>query len=183
MSTRVVFVRVVWDKQAVPFRLPGIRMFDLHVGPEPGYPYGRKGLALLGAWRQLRTEHCTGMVVMDGDVVIDPLDTAVMLETVGRYPDDVWTAPVRLWPASTQRESWVWGHWNGQGPSQQPCADPTFFSFCFTYIPRRVIDQAASMGLDRWTFPGVDRRMSLAARAARVPVRVVDGCTPKHLHY
>lgn len=180
---RVVFVRVVWNGDAIPFRMPGVRSFDLHIGPEPGYPYGRKGLALLGAWRQLQTQQCTGMIVMDGDVVADPLDVAVMLDTIGRYPADVWTAPIRLWPASTQRESWIWGHWNGQGPGQQPCPDPTFFSFGMTYLPRRVIDQAAAMGLARWTFPGVDRRMSKAALAARVRIRVVDGCQPKHLHF
>lgn len=176
-------MRVVWNGKAVPFSMPGIRQFDLHVGPEPGYPFGRKGLALLGAWRQLRTAQCSGMLIQDADVVVDPLDVATMLETVRRYPDDVWTAPVRLWPASTQRESWIWGHWAAAGPTQRPVTDPTFFSFCFTYVPRRVIDQATRAGLAKWTFPGVDKRMSEAAQAARVPIRVVDGCQPKHLHY
>jgi hypothetical protein len=182
---RVVYVRVVWSPDPpIPFTMPGIRHFDLAVSPEPGYPYGRKGLALLGAWRQLQTSQCLGMLVQDGDVVVDPLDVSVMLETAARFPEVVWTAPVRLWPRSTQRESWVWGHWDRTaGPSQQSCPEPTFFSFGFTYIPRRVIDQAATMGLDTWTFPGVDRKMSLAAAAARVPVRVADGCQPKHLHY
>lgn len=176
-------MRTVWNGDAIPFSMPGIRHFDLHLAPEPGYPFGRKGLALLGAWRQLRTDQCSGMLIQDGDVVVDPLDVAAMLETVRGRPELVWTAPVRLWPASTQRTSWVWGHWAAAGPTQQPEPNPTFFSFCYTYLPRRVIDQAARMGLDKWTFPGVDKRMSQAAQAARVPVRVVDGCTPKHLHY
>jgi hypothetical protein len=140
-------------------------------------------MALAGAWRQLETSRCTGMVVMDADVAADPLDVSAMLETCGRRPDQVWTAPVKLWPASTQRETWVWGHWDAAGPSQQPCAEPTFFSFGMTYLPRRVIDQAVKMGLEEWTFPNVDGKMSAAARAARVPVGVVDGCQPKHLHY
>lgn len=176
-------MRVVWHGDAVPFTMPGVRSFDLHIGPEPGYPYGRKGLALLGAWNQLQTAQCTGMVVMDGDIAVDPFDVAAMLGTVGTYPDTVWTAPVKLWPASTQRESWVWGHWDDRGPGQDPCPEPTFFSFGLTYLPRKVIRHATRMGLAKWTFPGVDRRMSLAAQAAGVPIRVVDGCQPKHLHY
>ena len=181
--TRVVFVRVLWDRQPSPLEVPGIRHFDLRVTPEPAWPYGRKGLALLGAWKQLRTRQCTGMLIQDGDVAVDPLDVAVMLQTVGRYPGQVWTAPVRLWPRSTQRDTWVWGHWGAAGPSQQPTPEPTFFSFCFTYLPRRVLEHAERAGMENWTFPGVDRRMSLAARAAGIPVRVVDGCQPKHLHY
>lgn len=182
-APHIVFVRCVWDREAAPFTMPGVRHFDLHFGPEPGYPYGRKGRALLGAWRQLQNDRCTGMLIMDADVVVDPLDVAVMLGTVGVNPGDVWTAPIRLWPASTLRPSWVWGHWDERGPSQERCEAPTFFSFGFTYVPRRVIDQAARMGLERWTFPGVDGKMSKAARAARVPIRVVDGCQPKHMHY
>lgn len=180
---RVVWVRVVWDRQALPFKPPGVRFFDIHVGPETAHPVGRKGLALAGAWRQLETKQCTGMVVMDSDVAADPFDVAAMLETCGRHPDMVWTAPVKLWPASTQRTSWVWGHWDAAGPSQRPCAEPIFFSFGMTYLPRKVIDQAITMGLESWTFPNVDGKMSRAARAAGVPVRVVDGCQPKHLHY
>ena len=183
MSVRVVYVRVLWDRQPSPPPVPGIRHFDLAVGPEPGHPYGRKGLALLGAWQQLRTRECTGMLVQDGDVAVDPLDVSVMLETVRRYPADVWTAPVRLWPASTQRPSWVWGHWAAGGPTQEPVPDPAFFSFCFTYLPRRVIDHAERAGLARWAFPGVDGKMSRAAVAAGVRIRLVDGCQPKHMHY
>jgi len=182
-ARRVVYVRVVWDHQAAPFTMPGIRAFDLHIGPEPGHPFGRKGLALAGAWRQLKTGQCAGMVIQDGDVAVDPLDVSVMLGTAFRFPELVWTAPVRLWPASTQRESWVWGHWAGGGPSQDPCPEPTFFSFGLTYLPRKVLDKAVAMGLERWHFPGVDRRMSLAAQAAGVKIRVADGCQPKHMHY
>jgi hypothetical protein len=179
----VVYVRVVWDHQAGPFTMPGVRILDLHVGPEPGAPFGRKGRALAGAWRQLKTGQCAGMVIQDADVAVDPLDVSAMLDTVFRFPELVWTAPVRLWPASTQRESWVWGHWAEGGPSQDPCPEPAFFSFGLTYLPRAVLDKAVTMGLERWDFPGVDRRMSLAARAAGVKIRVVDGCQPKHMHY
>ena len=182
-GVRVVFVRVVWDRQAIPLKLPGVRLFDLHIGPEPGHPYGRKGAALAGAWRQLATRQCTGMLIMDADVAVDPLDVSVMLNAIGNEPGAVWTAPVKLWPESTQRPSWVWGHWDDTGPSQQPCEQPTMFSFGLTYLPRKAIARAIRDGLERWTFPGVDGRMSKAAVAARVPVRVVDGCWPKHLHF
>lgn len=183
MAARVVFVRVVWDRQAIPLHLPGVRMFDLHIGPEPGWPYGRKGAALAGAWRQLGTRQCTGMLIMDADVAIDPLDASVMLQAIGQAPDVVHTAPIRLWPESTQRPSWVWGHWDADGPSQQLCDAPTSFSFGLTYLPRRAIDRAIRDGLERWTFPGVDGRMSRAAAAAGCPVRVTGNCWPKHLHF
>lgn len=180
---RVVFVRVVWDRQAIPLRLPGVRMFDLHIGPEPGAPYGRKGAALAGAWRQLGTRQCSGMLIMDADVAVDPLDVSVMLQAIGNEPGVVWTAPIRLWPESTQRASWVWGHWDDKGPTQGECDKPTFFSFGLTYLPRKAIARAVRDGLERWTFPGVDGRVSKAAAAAGIPVKVLWSCQPKHLHF
>jgi hypothetical protein len=181
--SRVVFVRVVWDRQAYPLKIPGVRMFDLHIGPEPGAPYGRKGAALAGAWRQLATRQCTGMLIMDADVAVDPLDVSVMLQAVGNQPEVVHTAPIRLWPESTQRRTWVWGHWDASGPGQADCPEPTFFSFGLTYLPRKAINRAVRDGLKEWTFPGVDSRVSRSAAAAGVPVRVVENCWPKHMHF
>jgi hypothetical protein len=180
----VVFVRVNWDHTAGPFHMPGTRWFDLHVGPEPGYPFGRRGLALEGAWRQLGNRECAGMVVMDSDVMIDPLDWASMLEAVGAAPRLVHVAPVRLWPASTQRESWVWGHWDrGGGPSQELVTEPTRWSFGFTYLPRELLTRARQAGMKDWTFPNVDMRMAACARRWNIKAKMVENCHPKHLHY
>lgn len=180
----VVFVRVVWDRSALPFRMPGTRWFDLHVGPEPGAPFGRKGKAIAAAWRQLATPAAAGMLLLDGDTAVDPADYVAMMDAVEAEPGAVHVAPVRLWPASTQRESWVWGHWeNGAGPGQQLEARPDRFTFGFTYLPRRLLALAAAAGLARWEFPGVDMRMSQTAARHRIPARLVDGCHPKHMHY
>lgn len=183
-ESRVVFVRVNWEDTGLAYRIPGIRYFELTVAPEPGYPFGRKGLQLAGAWRQLSTAACSGMVLLDGDVAADPCDIAAMLDAVHGAPDVVHVAPVRIWPASTQRQSWAWGHWrDGQGPSQDWTDTPDRFSFGFTYLPRQVLARAVRAGLRSWTFPDVDTKMAAQAREAGVPVRIVPDCYPKHMHF
>jgi hypothetical protein len=176
-----VQVRVDWDHTAIPLPLPGFKI--LRIGPEPGYPYGRKGLALAGAWRQLSTPTADGMLLLDGDVAIDLLDLAAMVGSVSRETQDVHTAAVRLWPAGmASGHSWVWAHWEDE-PSQHSDLNPRRFSFCFTWLPRRLIDAAVKAGLEQWTYPDVDRQVSLLARRLAIQVHVVPGCTPKHLHF
>jgi hypothetical protein len=180
-----VICRVNWDRTAPPFHMPGaIRWFDLHVGPEPGYPFGRRGLAIAGAWRQLGSRKDAGMLLMDGDVAIDPLDLAAMGDAIAATPAMVLVGPVRLWPASTMRESWVWGHWKApHGPTQDSVERPDRFGFGFTYLPAALLERAIAAGLEGWTFPNVDVRVSDTARRHRIRARVVDHCHPKHLHY
>lgn len=180
---QLVFVRVNWNGTAIRFNMPGTRWFDLAIGPEPGYPFGRKGLALDAAWLQLANAKCCGMVVLDGDIAIDPIDYAAMVAAVDLEPAAVHAAPVRLWPASTQRESWVWGHWCGDGPSQDYCSAPDRFTFGFTFLPRVLLERARAAGLRKWTFPGVDLKMAQVAKHNGIPVRMVPDCHPKHLHY
>lgn len=180
-----VICRVNWDRTAPPFHMPGaVRWFDLHVGPEPGRPFGRRGLAIAGAWAQLGNRECRGMLMMDGDVAIDPLDLAAMGDAIGQDPAMVLVGPVRLWPASTMRPSWVWGHWTaGPGPTQEMITEPDRWGLGFTYLPRRLLELAAAAGLKQWTFPNVDVRMSDVARRHGIRARVVEDCHPKHLHY
>jgi hypothetical protein len=180
-----VFCRVNWDRTAPPFHMPGaVRWFDLHVGPEPGHPFGRRGAAIAGAWRQLGNRGDAGMLLLDGDVAIDPLDLAAMGDAIPQTPRMVLVGPVRLWPASTMRPDWVWGHWKaGPGPGQEMVTRPDRFGFGFTYLPRALIERAIRAGLEEWTFPNVDMKMADAARAGRIRARVVEGCHPKHLHY
>ncbi len=170
-------VRLDWDRTAIPLRLRGF--YPLHIAPEPGWPFGRKGLALAGAWRQLGTPAAAGMLILDGDVAADPLDLAAMLAAIHADPAVIHTAPVRLWPVSTKLDGWVWSHGRGQF-TQQDVDDPDLFGFSFTYLPRRLIEGA---GLDRLTYPGVDRQVMSVAQKMRIPVRLVRGARPVHLNY
>lgn len=195
--TRFVFCRLVVDHQAEAlhhFRMPGARWFDLRIGPEPGAPLGRKGRVLDTAWRQLRERGTAGMLLLDGDVAIDPLDFAAMQAAIGADPGIVHVAPARLWPQSTQQDGWAWAHWDeGHGMSQEWSAAPDRWSFNFTYIPAKVINTASSTGIEigprkrlklaEWVFPTVDMKMNQVAKNCGVPARIVEDCFPKHLHY
>jgi hypothetical protein len=176
-------VRVEWDRQAPACPLPPT-FHRIRVLPEPGWPLGRKGLALAGAWQQMAGPNTDGMLILDGDVAIDPLDLAAMRAAIHDEPRSVLTAPARLWPASTNLPEWSWAHWGTPGQSQVLDPGPvTRFSFCFTWLPRRLIHACMAAGLDIWTFPRVDQLVSQEAVRQRIPVRLVAGCWPKHLHY
>lgn len=185
--TEFVFLRVSWEGQREKlehFRMPGTRWFDLVVKAEPGAPFGRKGAQMEAAWQQLRANSCAGMLVLDGDVAVDPLDYAAMGEAIGAEPRLVHVGAMRLWPQTTQKSSWVWGHWDeGHGLTQDWSATPDRWSFGFTYIPRRVLDQAAKDGWKRWQFPNVDKSMNAVAKRCGITAKVVPNCFPKHLHY
>lgn len=174
-------MRVNWDRTARPF--PHLRHFyDMHVGPEPGAPFGRKGLVLSHAWRQLAGPKMSGMLILDGDVAIDPGDYSAMLQSVHEAPHLIHVAPVKIWPVSTKRAGWIWAHWRDE-PGQRLELAPRWFSFGFTYIPRELIVQADRIGLRKWAYPGVDKQMSEVAQCYGIHARVVTGCWPKHMNY
>jgi hypothetical protein len=182
----MLFFRLIWDGHHTwfPLRLAGVNMKELHVVPETAHPFGRKGLALAGAWLQLADDATAGMLILDGDVAIDPWDYVTMYDAIQKEPDAVHIAPVKLWPVSRNgQESWAWAHCRNGQFSQVLERDPDFFSFNFTYVPRRVVELAIRAGLKNEQFPNVDRAVSRAARNAGVPMRVVELCQPKHLHY
>lgn len=195
--TRFIFCRIIWEHQveALPhFRMPGARWFDLHLTPEPGAPFGRKGRALDAAWRQLYEPGTAGMLLLDGDVAIDPLDFAAMQAAIGADPASVHVAPVRLWPQSTQQGDWSWAHWDeGHGLSQDWSDTPERWSFNFTYVPAKVLNTASSAGilvsprkrlrLAEWRFPTVDMKMNKVAADCGIKAKIVPDCFPKHLHY
>ena len=176
----IVFVRVDWDRTAFALPLPGCRMHTLHVDPEPAHPFGRKGLALARAWEQLRTPAASGMLILDGDVAVDLCDLAEMLAAINGEPDAVHAAPARLWPRSTGRTGWVWSVWDGEATQELP-EHPSFTTFCFTYLPRRLVERCIAKGLPQQRFPHVDTFVSAQAMASGVPIRVVTRCAPKHL--
>ena len=181
-----MFLRLIWDGHHIkfPLRIAGVNMKDLHVAPETSAPFGRKGLALASAWAQLAEPDMTGLLILDGDVVIDPCDYIHMYAAIQQEPTAVHIAPVKLWPISkNDLGGWSWGHCKDNNFTQEMTLDPDFFAFNFTYVPRRVIDLAVKAGLKNWQFPHVDQGMSRVARQAGVRMRVVEACQPKHVHY
>lgn len=175
-----VGIRVVWNHSAIPLNLP---FKDVHVFPEPGYPAGRKGLQLAGAWQQLASKHDDGLVLVDGDCVVDPHDIQMMSAAIHEQPAIVHTARAKLWPRSTKLDDWVWAHHNGlRGQDLAPLTAPLFWTFCFTYLPRALIEGAVKAGLRDWCYPHVDTKMACTARQMKIPCHLVN-CEPKHLHY
>lgn len=184
--TGFLFFRLIWDAHHVwfPLRINSVNMKELHVAPETAHPFGRKGLALAAAWKQLSDDGTPGMLILDGDVVIDPYDYVMMYNAIMGDPEAVHIAPVRIWPVSkNDLNGWSWAHCLEGRFSQVMEMNPDFFSFNFTYVPRRVIELAIGDGLKDKQFPHVDQHMSRSARKAGVRMNVVDACRPTHLHY
>lgn len=169
--------------------------FTVHsVEQEPEWPIGRKGLMMAQMWKQLRKPDTDGLLIMDGDVVIDPDDFTAMLWSVAHDREAVWVAPVKLWPKATGLPGWVWGHRRQiprDLPDDQAMAewqtdrdDPVMFSFNFTWIPVRLMEGAVKAGLREWIYPHVDEGMWKTAKELGIPVRVVrNGCHPRHVNY
>lgn len=181
---QILCVRLDWNHTAIPLRIAS-KFFRLEVNPEPQYPFGRKGLSLAGAWKQLAGPDIAGMLLLDGDVAIDPHDYDRMLKAIDTAPEVVHTAPVKLWPISTHLKNWVWGHGRNGRYSQDNPADDELdtFTFCYTYLPRKLIEACIDKGLSTWAYPGVDRNVCEVARSIGMPVRLVRDCRPKHLNY
>jgi hypothetical protein len=176
-----ICIRVIWDRTAIPLPLKGF--YSVHVGPEPGYPFGRRGLTLAGAWQQLSCAASLGMLMLDGDVAVDPCDVAIMMQAIGSNPDVVHVAPVKIWPVSTKRGQWVWAH-SRDDNSQDDTDEPIGFGFSFTYLPRALIESCIEAGLRSWAYPWTDTNVSKQARELGTRICVVrNGCSPKHLNY
>jgi hypothetical protein len=176
----MVCARLAWERQAAGPLLPGFRQVVLE--PCPGSPFGAKGAAMAGAWRQLGHGDADGMLVQDGDVAADPLDLAAMRAAIAADPLAVWAAAVRLWPGTTGEASWAWSNWGPDGPAQalDPPGGIRRFTTCFTWLPRALISRS---GLQRQEFPLVDRWLSSEARRLGLDIRRPERCLPKHLHW
>jgi hypothetical protein len=94
---QIICIRLDWNHTAIPLRIAS-KYFTLHVAPEPAHPFGRKGLALAGAWHQLTGPDIAGMLILDGDVAIDPHDHHHMLAAIDKDPHDTIYTASRRWP-------------------------------------------------------------------------------------
>ena len=157
--------------------------YNLHIDPTAEHPFGRKGFVLSNAWKQLAGKNADGLLILDGDVMIDPEDHKAMLRAIHEGPGDVQVAPARLWPVSTKRNGWTWAHWATEASMEREDTGVRWFSFCYTYLPRALMAAADRAGLRAWTYPGVDKQMSEAAQKLGVGIHVVEGCYPKHMNY
>lgn len=184
-EAETVRVRVRWRGRALDYHPP--RFHELDVTPEPGAPFGRKGAQILGAWHQLAGPATAGMLTLDGDVAIDPVDLAAMNHAIATRPGAVHVAPVRNWAISTGRAEWEWAHWPFGTTPGKVLLPPGRFSFGFTYLPRVMFEDWTPRvdhgGWPAWHYPWCDRNASELARRLRLDVRLVNDCHPKHVHY
>jgi hypothetical protein len=180
-----LFVRFNWNHSALPFTMhyPYVTFKDIHLSPSDEFPTGRKGLALASYWDHLGNgrDAYTGILILDGDVTIDPEDLRLMIAAIDEHPDWVHTAPVKLWVMTQNGYKWFWSHSN-DGLTQECEFKPRYFSFCFTYLPRELLYAASRMGLRQWIYPFVDESVSMVAEKLEIPVSIIPAA-PKHVHY
>lgn len=179
-----LFVRFNWDHSALPYdiSIAGVTFKDLHIQPSARYPVGQKGMALAHYWNTMqlhRTYH--GILILDGDVAIDPGDLSAMLTAIEEAPLSVLTTPMRVWYDG--REYWSHRGRDGElhnGPIQGPIH---YFSFGFTYIPRELMTKAVNEGLALQVYPYVDEWLSKYAVKWNFAIELITGCYPKHMHF
>lgn len=156
------------------------------IRPVNGWPRGRKGWWMASLWNAWRRPGVPGVVWLDPDVAADPDDLGALRRHALAHPDEVGVALHKLWPASTRRDTWVWGHgvMDGHMPvmSQDPWARPEWFAMGMIYLPGILLDKALPY-LPEWQFGHVDMSLARTARENGIGARVVYNCLPKHLHY
>jgi hypothetical protein len=183
-----LFARFNWDGTAVQQNLPYhpyMTFKDIHITPSAQWPTGQKGLALARYWetQECRLSPPLGIILLDGDVVIDPSDLRFMVQAIEMNPVSVHTAPVKLWTHTARGPMWTWAHQDERGLSAEPCDNPIYFSFGFTFLPGILMDAAVSGDLRNQIYPYVDEYMSNLAAKNGIGIRVVNDCAPKHLHF
>lgn len=175
-------VHVIWNNR--PTVTPFLGFRELHVTPEPDFPFGRKGLTFACAWEHLGVPNdAIGMLILDGDVAIDPHDNRSMHRAIWHDPFKVHVARCKLWPISHQGEGWVWGHGKDGAFTQEDVPDPDMFSFSFTFLPAALMNEFCASGGDEWSYPQVDMFTWELAQKLGITVHVVEDCTPKHMHW
>lgn len=180
---KLTTAQIEWDG----FRVIGIPVDHvLHVTPEPNYPAGRKALHMSELWERVRTYPTPGILWIDPDIAADPDDLAAMAEAVEASPEDMHTGLVKLWPASTGWDHWIWSHRGGTlgqpAATQEVHPMVAYIATGFLWTPSRLLDLVFPR-IKHGLFHEVDVALSEAALQAGIPARTVLGCQPKHLHF
>lgn len=179
----IPLIQVEWAGHRIqslrPDRVLGVR-------PAVGRPKGYKGEAMADAWAACRPAGAAGILWMDPDIVADLGDLETMHECIAQIPEAVWVAPHKLWPASTGRQEWVWGHgpWAGTAPGMTQDLErrPGWFAMGFTFTPAELLDLAWA-DLRVWEYGMIDMGLSRYAREAGIPIKVAYGACPRHVHF
>jgi hypothetical protein len=178
MSTNVMSVRFSWlTPSALPD--PG-HFFEVVMTAEPEYPHGRRGMWMSRCWDYGRANGADGLLCLDGDTAVDPVDVAVMCAAIEEDAESVHTAPVRLYPPYGE---WIWAH--GRDYYTQECVTEgiNLFGFAFTWLPGSLLDDCVDAGLEGWRFPLVNKKVSGVAREASYRVSLVPEVWPAHLNW
>lgn len=158
----------------------------LDVQPDAEFPQGRKGLLSAELWRALSARGEAGVLWLDPDIAADLDDLASMRAAVNLSPQDVHTATVKLWPASTGRASWMYGHrltgTVSELEGQRWCQRPRYWTTSMVWTPSRLLDLALP-GLPERPWQGFDLWLNELSLAHDITAWAVHDCRPKHLHF
>lgn len=169
------------------YRVRGIPVnYVADVWPSEQWPNGREAFHLAQAWYSIEELPYSGMLLVGCDVAADPDDLEAMTSAVTQLPRDVHTGMVKLWPASTGREDWMWSHRPGSvgnpAATQEDTAPVSYFSLGFLWAPARLLNLACP-AMESWRWGEVDVRLSELALTNGIAAHTVPGCRPKHLHF
>lgn len=180
---RLYTVQNEWQGNRIP-SIPCDYVIQSH--PAPGYPHGLLGAGLVHAWTMTHVYPLAGILWLDPDVVADPDDVSAMAAAVEQLPGDLHTGMVKLWPASTGRDTWIWSHRTGSlgapAATQDDQAPVAYVSTCFLWMPARLLDLICPRA-QGWPWDGFDVQLSEAALRAGIEAHAVPACRPKHLHF
>ena len=158
----------------------------LNIWPSKEWPHGREAQAISDYWYAVSLIDMAGLLLVGCDVAADLDDIQAMTDAVAERPGDVHTGLVKLWPASTGRDDWIWSHRGGTLGSptatQDETAPVTYFSIGFAWLPARLLNLACP-GMESWRWGETDVKLSELALNEGIPAHVVPGCRPKHLHF
>jgi hypothetical protein len=158
----------------------------LDIQPEPEYEHGREAKALSDLWISIRDTDVSGLLLLGCDVAADPDDYMAIAKAVQYHPQRVLTGMVKLWPASTGRNEWIWSHRGGiygaPEAGQHSVEYPAYFSLGFLWVPRQLLDLAFPEH-DDWRWGQMDVGLSEIALHSRIVAQAVTDCRPKHLHF
>jgi hypothetical protein len=176
--TGVMSVRFSWQ---TPSALPDPgHFFEVVMTGDAEHPHGRRGMWMSRCWDYAQAHEADGLLCLDGDTAVDPVDVAVMCEAIENDDVSVHTTPVRLYPPY---DEWHWAH--GRNHYTQECVIKgiNLFGFAFTWLPGSLLNACVDAGLENWVFPMVNKNVSAIAQEKRYKVNLVPNVWPVHVHW